>query len=153
MTAKVEHVKDAPQQRNGYDCGMYTVLVAERLASRKKSPGNVANSRSKSNPPTAAATPAIKSSSPATSASSGSDLHSVVEDGGVQQDETGKQRKRKASPGVKSGFLEGVDVPVEGGGDISGLGEVSVKNIAPDFVSEARRIARERLMECIRADR
>lgn len=30
----MEHVREAPQQRNGFDCGMYTVLMAERLASK-----------------------------------------------------------------------------------------------------------------------
>lgn len=37
---QVEHVTDAPQQRNGYDCGMYTVLLAEHLASRAAAHGD-----------------------------------------------------------------------------------------------------------------
>eukprot|EP00903_Cladosiphon_okamuranus_P006735 g6570.t2 len=32
-SSRVEHVRDAPQQSNGFDCGMYTVLLARRLAS------------------------------------------------------------------------------------------------------------------------
>lgn len=165
MTVTVDHVNDAPQQKNGYDCGMYTVLVAERLASRKESPVDVASSsRSNNNPSTAAATPTITPYPPATNTSSGCVLHSAVEEGDARQDESEKQRKRKAPPGVKSEFPQGVDVRGKGGSgdsgnrhgggrDDDGLGEVSANDITPDSVSEARRVARERLIECIRADR
>lgn len=82
----VEHVDDAPQQRNGYDCGMYTVLVAERLASEAMTSG------------------------------------SSISSGG------GKEGGEKGS------------------------GVASVSTISPQFVSEARGFARERLSRCIRED-
>lgn len=40
VPSMVEHVGDAPQQRNSYDCGMYTVLMAERLASEAMTSGS-----------------------------------------------------------------------------------------------------------------
>ena len=78
----VEQVSDCPQQRNGYDCGMYTILLAERLASD-----------------------AIVSGS-----------------------------------SISRGDIEGE----------RGSGVASVPLISPEFVSEARSFARERLYRCIR---
>lgn len=83
----MEHISDAPQQDNGYDCGMYTVLIAEHLASKAVMAG-----------------------------------------------------------ASKSGAGEPVPDAADGGKE-----RALADNMTPAFVSKARVLAKERLLQCIQA--
>lgn len=140
----VEHVHDAPQQKNSFDCGMYTVLMAEGLASKR-----------------------AMTTLPATAAMAQSEVTASSREGMVVSPRLCKNngaRQAEESVLVPAGDLvggadssgrgdsrEGTMVAAEGGrfdGVASAGGMVM---ISPEFVANARILARERLARCIRS--
>lgn len=118
----MEHVRDAPQQRNGYDCGMYTVVLAELLASK------------------------------ALASTTAPQAEEAVSIGRARSDNVGGDSGRGGSSGSGSGgggdarnSAAGSETVLAGGGD----GDGEAVAVSPEFVSNARRVARERLSRCI----
>lgn len=140
----VEHVQDAPQQQNGYDCGMYTVLLAERFASRKSDRSSTEDSSSSNASTSRGESRMVPQSSPQPQPPSLATKPPSITDG-HEKEESGK-RKRLTVAGVRGS----IGVGGNGGGGPSG-GELSIQDISPVFVSDARRLALERLKACIRA--
>ncbi|CAN0052259.1 unnamed protein product [Ectocarpus sp. 12 AP-2014] len=140
--SRVEHVRDAPQQRNAFDCGMYTILLAERLASKAAAATTAASQRSSTTP-----TPPVVAS-----ALTGVPRGNMT----PRQDKDAEPAGKGGEVGIGGGLCSvgGVgwdknSVAVEENG--SGEGRVAVETMAmsPKFVSSARTLARERLSRCI----
>ncbi|CAM9122267.1 unnamed protein product [Ectocarpus sp. 8 AP-2014] len=147
--SRVEHLRDAPQQRNAFDCGMYTILLAERLASKA-----AAATASASQPSSTTPIPPVVASAVT----------------GVPRSNVNTRQDNEAAPAGKEG-------EVGTGGDTGGLGSVGsvgrdkklvaaeengsgdgsraveTMSMSPEFVSSARRLTQERLSRCIETQR
>lgn len=124
----LEHVSDAPQQQNGYDCGMYTVLLAEHIASEK-------NGASHAEPAGDGCTTTLSPTRPPTKTTTTRTAAEASAGGGTSERDEGAEKKRRV-------LLRG------GSGD---HGRVSrFGGLSPEFVSNARNLARERLGKCFR---
>lgn len=138
----MEHVRDAPQQANSFDCGMYTVLVAEGLASKTAVapiPAEVAQDEV-----TASSSPEGMAVAPRLCESSGPRQ--------VKEAElpAGDAIAADSSSG-RGGGRQGVMVAAKRGrsGDVADAGGMVM--ISAEFVANARILARERLSNCIRS--
>ncbi len=146
---RVEHVHEAPQQRNGFDCGMYTVLLAERLASKA----------------TAAATPTPLLMEVEAGAGPGSASVPRENQPPLQDKEAVLAAGGRASVGSGGGIGGGIGGGSDGDGGArdgvsrvaagTGSGDAAAADaatimISPEFVSNARNLAMDRLLGCIR---
>lgn len=138
----VEHVREAPQQRNGFDCGMYTVLLAERLALKA----------------TAAATPtpllevgAGVGAGPASLSRKHKmphqDKEAVLTAGESARAASGGGSGVDGGGGARVGVSS--SVAAETGSDEAAAADAATIMITPDFVSNARNLAKDRLLGCI----
>ncbi|CAN0228681.1 unnamed protein product [Scytosiphon promiscuus] len=158
VAARVEHVRDAPQQSNAFDCGMYTVLLAERLASKATAAGAAPSTTAAvvEQPATTAALPVVAPEEVAVGATP------AVEPRGtkISRQDSDTVISRRESEVAR----DGASGDVGGGRGIGGFGggpegvavtrgDVSsgVETISSDFVSSARALAREKLSRCIRS--
>lgn len=141
----MEHVRDAPQQSNGFDCGMYTVLLARRLASSQAAAAAAATTAVASAPP--AVMVEAEAAVAATVVAVDQDRDAVVVGGEAAEGGIG------CGGGGGGGGGDYVGAPVANdwgrSGEGSGAREVGM-NISPEFVSNERTLARERLLRCIR---
>lgn len=140
----VEHVRDAPQQTNSFDCGMYTVLMAEGLASKTAMTA-------------IPATTAVVAESEVTTSSSSREGVAVsprlFENIGPRQaEESVLPAGGLVVGGGDSGrgdSREGMAVAAEGGRFDVVASAGGMVMISPEFVTNARILARERLARCI----
>lgn len=139
----MEHVRDAPQQSNGFDCGMYTVLLARRLASEAAG-----------TPVTPAPPPVVVEADAAVAA-----VTVVASSGESKMPDQDKAAALAAGERVEGssgcgGDGEGVSAATEresSGEEASAKGVTM--SISPAFASNERTLARERLLRCIRKQR
>ena len=122
----MDHVRDAPQQNNGYDCGIYTAVLAELLASRAL-----------------ASITSVTSPQAEEAVSIGGARSDLLND-----DASGGSRGRGGG-GIRGGGSGGGGGGDGGGSDDSDGDTEAVAAISPEFVSNARRVARERLSRCV----
>lgn len=143
----MEHVRDAPQQRNAFDCGMYTILLAERLASKAPAATAAVSQQSSTTP-----TPPMVAS--AVTGVPGGNMNPRQDDGAAQAGkggEVGTGGGASVGGGLGSDGVgrEKVAVAAEEGDSGDDSRAVETMAISPEFVSSARTRARERLSRCI----
>lgn len=140
-SSRVEHVRDAPQQSNGFDCGMYTVLLAKRLASKAAAATPVCA------PPVVVEAEAAVAATVVAAASG----EGKMPDQDREAVLVGGTRAEGGFGCVVGGVCDGVSGATERGssGEEAGARGLGM-SISPEFVSNERTLARERLLRCIR---
>ncbi|CAM9750224.1 unnamed protein product [Ectocarpus fasciculatus] len=149
--SRVEHVRDAPQQRNAFDCGMYTILLAERLA-LKAPAATAAVSQQSSTTPTPPMVASAVTGVPGTNRNPRQDNGAAP---GGKGEGVGTGGDAGGGSGSGDGLCSGgvgrekVSVAAEASGSGGDSRAVEKMVITPEFVSSARTLALERLTRCI----
>ncbi|CBN74639.1 conserved unknown protein [Ectocarpus siliculosus] len=150
--SRVEHVREAPQQRNAFDCGMYTILLAERLAS-KAAAATAAASQQSSTTPTPPVVASAVTGVPRCNVNPRQDSEAAPAGKGGEAGTGGDAGSGGGLCSVDSFGRDKTSVAVEENGSGEGSRAVETMAMSPTFVSSARTLARERLSRCIENQR